>query len=248
MSIIGDPARLDAVRRSTLVGRDGGPGLQAVVDQAAAEAGVPIALVSLVGSERQWHPAVHGDVDREINVGDSLCAAAIETGPAPLVVADLAADPRWRHIDGIRFYAGRPLAAPDGQLLGTLCVMDSKPRDDGPRVLAALERLARWAELELFADASREREAELGRLQDAIVATTAHELRTPLTTIRTHAELLADDASISESARQSAREIATAAMELQAGGEALLRTLRNAAGGAEAALRERLQLGGDAHR
>lgn len=254
MSALNDPARLDAVRRTGLLGRDGGEGLDEVVARAAADADAPIAFVSVVGADRQWLPAVQGSLPRDLEIGQSLCAAAIESGAAPYIVNNLTADARWKDMPyvtgdpGARFYAGRPLAAPDGELLGALCVIDTKPRADGERVAGALERLARWAELEVFADASREREAELGKLQDAIIAATAHELRTPLTTIRIHAELLADDSALTEQARESARAIVVAAQKLQSGGELLVQTLRRHAGGAETALRERLQLGGESHR
>jgi diguanylate cyclase (GGDEF)-like protein len=94
---------------------------------------VPMALVSLVDQERQWFKARCGiDVD-ETPRSSSFCAHAIRLD-GMLLVQDALMDPRF--VDNplvtgyphIRFYAGIPLAGPDGHMIGTLCVLDRKPR------------------------------------------------------------------------------------------------------------------------
>ncbi len=72
----------------------------------------------------------------------------------PMVVPDATLDPRFAHLaavteQGVRFYAGAPLAMLDGTRVGTLCIMDAKPRELTAADLDLLRDLARWAEREL---------------------------------------------------------------------------------------------------
>lgn len=249
--------RLAAVEATGLVGQDGGQRLQRVVRHASEQLGAPMALISLVGQDRQWHPAVHGDLPRAIDRVDSLCSVAIERGDT-LVVPDLAADPAWasRPVQTaggrVRFYAGQPLRDAAGLALGTLCVLDVAPRHPSDQDLRALCELAEWAQLELAAmhvaealESGRRgaaRADELGGLQDLLIAATAHDLRTPITVVRAHAELLASDPAVQGAQRASVEAILAAALELQARSEAVVRSLREHAGGAEDALRARLDL------
>ena len=108
----------------------------------------PIALVSLVDAERQWFMSAVGTTAKETHRDSAFCAHAI-LGHGPLIVTNAATDPRT--FDNalvlgpphIRFYAGIPLRTGDGHALGTLCVIDTVPRDITPPQLADLESLAR---------------------------------------------------------------------------------------------------------
>lgn len=101
---------------------------------AAREFDVPMALVSLVDRDRQWFKSNFGLEGRETPRDTSFCGHAISERDA-LVVPDALKDPRF--IDNpmvlgkpfIRFYAGCVLRLPYGQVVGTLCVMDRRPRD-----------------------------------------------------------------------------------------------------------------------
>ena len=100
---------------------------------AASEFGVPMALVSLVDQDRQWFKSNFGLEVRETPRDVSFCGHAIAQ-PAPLVVHDALDDPRFSDnplVIGhpfVRFYAGAGLRLPYGQVVGTFCVLDRRPR------------------------------------------------------------------------------------------------------------------------
>lgn len=109
---------------------------------------VEIALVALVDEHRQWFKSRVGLEVSETPRADSFCNHAIQTRHG-MVVTDALQDARFsRHalVTGapfIRFYAGAPLVTPQGLSLGTLCIIDSRPRPDfGASQFAQLNQLA----------------------------------------------------------------------------------------------------------
>lgn len=117
-----------------------------VVQFARDEFNVPIALMSLVDTNRQWFKSKVGldvcETDRSI----SFCGHAILQDDI-FVIPDTLSDPRF--VDNplvtgephIRFYAGAPLVLPSGLALGTLCLIDQKPREIDLTELAILRTL-----------------------------------------------------------------------------------------------------------
>lgn len=123
--------------------------------------GVEVGIVSMIDGHRQWYKAIHGLASRETNLSETFCRHTMQ-GDAALVVPDATLDPRFADnpmVTGeprVRFYAGVPLCTADGYKLGTLCAIDSKPREFGGKDIAILEDLARVVihELELSRQAA----------------------------------------------------------------------------------------------
>lgn len=114
----------------------------------------PIALISLVDANRQWFKSHYGLDVCETSRETSFCAHALESRSA-LTVPDATADVRFSDnplvtgSPGIRFYMGIPLRGPGDYILGTLCVIDTKPREVSPAEVQALQDLAEVVEDEL---------------------------------------------------------------------------------------------------
>ena len=115
---------------------------------------VPIALITLIDTDRQWFKSRFGEMATQTPREQAFCAHAI-LGTQALVVPDALEDVRFADnplVCGksrVRFYAGQPIAAPDGSRLGTLCVIDHRPRDFGVEELQLLVDLAALIEREL---------------------------------------------------------------------------------------------------
>lgn len=115
---------------------------------------VPMAFISLVDSDRQWFKAKCGVSVNQTARDVSFCAHAINQDE-PTVVLDALEDDRFRDnplVTGephIRFYAGCPIAGPNGTNVGTLCMADRRPRNFDTPQLLTLRELAALAEQQL---------------------------------------------------------------------------------------------------
>jgi diguanylate cyclase (GGDEF)-like protein len=143
--------RLAGLRALEVLDTAAEPEFDALVRAAAHVCGTPIALVSLVDARRQWFKANLGLSEAQETPRDvAFCSHAI-LEPGLFQVKDAAQDARFAGnplvVDGprIRFYAGAPIRLKDGQAVGTLCVIDRRPRqlDAAQRdVLAGLAQAA----------------------------------------------------------------------------------------------------------
>ncbi len=122
---------------------------------------VPMAQVSLVDAEEVTYPGNAGDPPLASRLArkDSICAVAVYQPGAATVFADLRAQPcRWVSAEAQRdfaFYASYPLQTAAGKAIGSLCVLDKKPRTFSPDEQMILQRMAgiamRLLDLELAA-------------------------------------------------------------------------------------------------
>lgn len=172
---------------------------------ASAICETPIALVSLVDEDRQWFKSRIGLEAQQTPRDLAFCAHAILKPDELLIVKDAAEDRRFRTNElvesdpHIRFYAGAPLVTPKGHALGTLCVIDRKPRELTERQQKALQALASqvMGQLELRKTTSRLISVNIA-LHDAnseirrMYHTLTHELKTPLTSTREFISIVLD--------------------------------------------------------
>jgi diguanylate cyclase (GGDEF)-like protein len=143
--------RLAALHATNLLGSAPEESFDRVTRTAARLLDVPIALVSLVDRDRQWFKSRTGLDACETPRDISFCGHAI-LADEPLVVPDAARDARFEDnplVTGsshFRFYTGVQLYSIDRKKIGTLCVIDRRPREIGAAELDALRDLARTVE------------------------------------------------------------------------------------------------------
>lgn len=210
--------RLEALRRYDILDTPAEDDFDRLATLAALLCETPIALVSLLDERRQWWKARCGVKLNETSRAWAFCAHAI-LGTTILEVPDAALDERFAGSPlvmgdaGIRFYAGVPLFTPDGFALGTLCVMDRRPRR-----LRSDQRKGLWLLAEQVVGLlEQRRQAQtlagvVERLRRNPVATVGHEPRTPLTPARGTLSLRAVPlAGAIERSLESVRSLADAA-------------------------------------
>lgn len=166
---------------------------------AAAICDVPISAISLVDSDRQWFKSAVGLAVSETPRNIAFCSHAIETPNELMVVPDTLHDERFVAnplVAGdpkIRFYAGAPLVIDGGKAVGTVCVIDTKPRvltDDQAQALKALAR--RTVDQLNIRQTNKElalRNDELSQFSYRV----SHDFKAPLSTAKRLSEFLVSD-------------------------------------------------------
>jgi diguanylate cyclase (GGDEF)-like protein/PAS domain S-box-containing protein len=128
--------RLAALQELNLIDQGSDPELDRITRLASSVLDVPICLVSLVDEDRLWFAGRYGAEGSQWPRELSFCGHVV-SGKRTILAHDLRLDDRFadndlviRRIPPLRFYAGVPLVFGDGQVVGTLCVMDQRPRPD----------------------------------------------------------------------------------------------------------------------
>ena len=158
----GEERRLAALRRLGILDTPPEERFDRLTRLGAALFDVPLALVSLIDQNRQWLKSCHGEVStRESPREVSFCAHAIATPGESMVVPDALRDPRFADspvvtsAPRVRFYAGCPLVLEDGSCVGTLCLIDTRPRELDEAALRLLRDVGSLVRQELATGAGR---------------------------------------------------------------------------------------------
>ena len=185
-----------------------------ITKSAAEICDTPIALISLVDKDRQWFKSKQGLEASETSREVSFCGHAINNPKELFEVPDSTKDPRFHDNPlvtddpNVVYYLGAPLLTSDGHAVGTLCVIDNKPRQVSPEAKVALKALSQQVisklefkkqnlALESINDrlqieieerkkteakltAARDKAVEANRIKDQFLANMSHEIRTPL--------------------------------------------------------------------
>ncbi|MBC7846228.1 MAG: ATP-binding protein [Flavobacterium sp.] len=173
---------------------------------AAEICGTPISLVTFIDEKRQWYKSRFGIEANEIDRDYTFCGHAINLPSDIFIVPDSREDIRFYDNPAVTgelnvvFYAGVPLIAENGLPIGTLCVVDQKPRELTQNQIRSLKALSlqtmKLLELRLN---KMEMEKIMGKLKDknlelekfAYIA--AHDLKSPLANVSGLADLFLDN-------------------------------------------------------
>jgi predicted PurR-regulated permease PerM len=146
-----EQARLEALHASGVLDAGWRGHLDRVARKVADAFETPIGLVTLVDDSCQLWKGAAGlpeelEKTRQGERETSICGHVV-AADAPLVVEDTARDPRFARNPflrqhGLRFYAGAPLRTRSGHVIGSLCVIDTKPRTLSPREVKLLQVIA----------------------------------------------------------------------------------------------------------
>lgn len=205
-----NPARIAALARLGLMDTPAEFALDRLGNLAAKLLHAPVALVSLVDDHRQFFKSCVGLPEpwatwRNTPLSHSFCQHVVATSE-PLVIPDAREDPLFQsnlaiHDLGVIAYLGIPLRTSSSHVLGSFCVIDSKPRQWTHDEITTVTVLADcvMTELELRSELKLRKaaEAELRSINDALQAfgdTLAHDLRAPLRHIQGFAGILRDTA------------------------------------------------------
>lgn len=163
---------------------------------------VPISLVSLIDETRQWFKSHHGLDTRETPRSLAFCSHAI-LGDELFVVPNAKLDPRFKNnplvneAPNVIFYAGIPLALDDHIKLGTLCVIDNKPRELNENQIQMLRLLGKQTIRLLEMRKATER-LEIEKLSAErataakrdFIAAISHDIRNPLNSLLGMSEMI----------------------------------------------------------
>lgn len=187
---VNEAERLAALERYAILDTLPEADFEHITQVAAGICHAPIALVSLVASERQWFKSKVGTDLTETTREVSFCAHALAAEEPLLIVPDTLTDSRFSdnplvyNDPYIRFYAGAALLTPDGFRLGTLCVLDQHPRKLTKVQQQALQALSRQVIILLELRLKNRELEQLNQFKNRLLSALSHDLRGALTQVQ----------------------------------------------------------------
>jgi GAF domain-containing protein len=146
---LNETARIEALKKYSILDTPPDGSFDRITALASAIFKVPIAIISLVDTDRIWFKSHHGLPVQQIDREPGLCASAILSNDS-YIIENAIDDPRSLANPlvagdfGLRFYAAAPLQTDDHCNLGTLCIIDKTPRhftDEEKEILRGLARI-----------------------------------------------------------------------------------------------------------
>lgn len=202
--------RIQELYAYDVLDREANQEFEDIVNMAAKMCHVPISAISLIDIERQWFLAQKGLGISETPRQHAFCHHTIQQNGI-LTVPDALEDTRFQHnplVEGsphIRFYAGTPLYSQNGYKLGSLCVIDTKPRlgltkdEEGALKLLA-RQVARLMDLRLK-NKLLENDLEIiskqkltleraDKMREDLIQIISHDMRSPLQNMESLVQLI----------------------------------------------------------
>jgi signal transduction histidine kinase len=211
-----EAARVAALQQYDIIGSGPESAYDELTELAAQLCQCPAAVISIIGAADLWSkscfgvPHLPGPAPREM----FICSSTV-CGTDLLLVSDCAKDSRFAHMPvvtqepRVRFYGGMPLINPEGHALGSLCIMDFRPREITPEQADALRKIGRQAarlfelrrslvELDQTRQLLQDKNCQLeaaSQNKSQFLSSMSHELRTPLNAIIGLTEMMVGNAA-----------------------------------------------------
>lgn len=190
--------RLNELRRLKILDSEQEKDFDELVELASIICGVPISLVTLIDAERQWFKSKKGLSTDSTPRDVSFCGHAINDDEV-FIIENAVADKRFYNNPlvtedpNIRFYAGMPIKSENGYNLGTLCVIDSKPKKLNETQIKALKilggqasKLIELRDKKLKLESINEKLESLNQLNSQITSIISHDLKGPINSMRAY--------------------------------------------------------------
>ncbi len=235
-----EDARLSALLEYEVLDSEDERAFDELTELASTVCGTEISLISLVDRERQWFKSRVGLDARETHRDLAFCAHAI-LNDAVFEVPNAKDDERFQDnplVTGepnIRFYAGAPLRSRSGQRIGTLCVIDSQPKQLDAQQRRALEILSNQVVSQLEVRLQKRRLERVHREREKFWAMLAHDIRSPFNGILGLSRILKESAEAlsAEQIQVLANELLTTGLDTYQLIDEILQWSQNRMGQAE---------------